>query len=154
MRYYDTARQRPLAPPSRTPSGNRIGAGRMGDHLALSVGIDGDFADRELFAELDQPRLADEIDGRRLAEEIDRGAGGDRMRDGADLVQDRHVERGVANAEHRWPRNRAAGPQVLGMIREAERRTHRRDVFEAKIAALPKLREDFDEIGAQFVDRE
>jgi hypothetical protein len=40
------------------------------------------------------------------------------------------------------------------MISEAERRAHRRDVFEAKIAASLELREDLNEIGAQFVDRE
>ena len=59
----------------------------MGDHLTLSVGIERHFANSEPFAELDQPRLADQINGRGLAEEIDRGAGGDRMRDGADLVK-------------------------------------------------------------------
>src|SRR5277367_6253848 len=126
----------------------------MGDHLALSVRIDGDFADREPLAELDQSRLADQINGRGLAEEIDRGAGGDRMRDGADLTKNRHIERSVANSEHRRSGDRAAGPQVLGMISEAERRAHRRNVFDAKVATLPELRKDFDEIGAQFVDRE
>ena len=58
----------------------------MGDHLAFSVGIERHFANREPFSELDQFRLADQISGRGLAEEIDRGAGRDRMRDGADLV--------------------------------------------------------------------
>src|ERR1700733_9812045 len=113
VRYHDTVSCR-LAPAfarigatdhsgaASTPLWNRIGPGRMGDHLALSVRIDGDFADRE--------PLADQINGRGLAEEIDRGAGGDRMRDGADLSKNRHVERCVANAEHRRSRDRAAGP--------------------------------------------
>jgi hypothetical protein len=61
----------------------------MSDHLALSVGIDCDFANREPFAELDQPRLANQIDGRGLAEDVDRGASRDRMRDGADLSKNR-----------------------------------------------------------------
>ena len=43
---------------------------------------------------------------------------------------------------------------MLGMMDEAHRRAHRRDVFDAKIAVFPELGKDLDEIGAQFVDRE
>src|ERR1700722_6460917 len=126
----------------------------MGDHLTLTVGIERHLANSEPLAKLDQPRLADQINGRGLPEEIDRGAGRDRMCDGADLSKNRHIERGVANSEHRGSGDRAAGPEVLGMISEAERRAHRRNAFEAKIATLPKLWEDLDKIGAQLVDRE
>ena len=62
---------------------NRIGPGRVGDHLALALGIERHFADREPLAELDQSRLADEVGGLGSAQEIDRSAGGDRMRDAA-----------------------------------------------------------------------
>ena len=40
------------------------------------------------------------------------------------------------------------------MMDEAERRGHRRDVLDPEVAALPDLRKDLDEIGAQFVERE
>lgn len=40
------------------------------------------------------------------------------------------------------------------MIDEAQRRGHGRDVFDAKVAALPELRKDLDEIGAQLIERE
>ena len=64
------------------------------------------------------------------------------------LVQDRHVERGVARTPNIvGPEIVLTGPQVPGMIGEAEDGAHRRNVFEAKIAgSTPKLREDLDEI--------
>jgi hypothetical protein len=37
---------------------------------------------------------------------------------------------------------------------EAQRCGHRREVFDPKVAPFPELRENLDEIGAQFVDRE
>ena len=43
-------------------------SGGMGDHLALSIGIERHFANSEPFAELDQFRLTDQINGRGLAE--------------------------------------------------------------------------------------
>src|SRR6185437_17174731 len=46
------------------------------------------------------------------------------------------------------------GPQVSRMMDEAHRGGHRRDVFDAEVAALPELRKDLGEIGAQFLECE
>jgi hypothetical protein len=40
------------------------------------------------------------------------------------------------------------------MISQAQRGGHRPKLLDAKVAALPKLWEDLNEIGVQFVDRE
>jgi hypothetical protein len=40
------------------------------------------------------------------------------------------------------------------MKSEAQRGFHRPELFDAKVAAPPKLREDLDEISGEFVDRE
>ena len=86
----------------------------MGDHLALSFGIERHLANREPLAELDQPCLADEIDGRGFAQEIDRGAGGDRMSDATDLAQDRNEQRRVADANIAGPEMVPPGRKCLG----------------------------------------
>src|SRR5271156_4308033 len=126
----------------------------MGDHVALSLRVERPLADREPLAELDQPGFADEVGRRGLAQEVDRHVGGDRMGDPAELAQDRDIERDVAEREHCWPGNGPAVPQVSRMMDEAQRCGHRREVFDPKVAPFPELREDLDEIGAQFVDGE
>ena len=125
---------------------------RMGDHFALSVGIDRRFANRESFAELDQFRLADQIHRRGLAEEIDRGAGGDRMRTGpiSFKIANRARRR---NAEHRRAGDRAARPQVPGVILRRSVAVIGRSL-RGEDRRSPRTPGNLDEVCSQFVDRE
>ena len=86
---------------------DRIGPGRVRDHVGLARRVERDLADREALAELHQPRSADEVGRRRPAQEVDRDAGGDGELHPADLVRgSRHRARGRQSAN-------IAGPEIV-----------------------------------------
>lgn len=90
---------------------DRGGAGRVADEVGRARRGDEHLADRETAPELEQPALRDEPVAAGPAQDVEAQVRRDRERHGADIGQDRRVEREIGECHHRRTRDSAAGPQ-------------------------------------------
>ncbi len=95
---------------------DRIGPGRMADHVGASFGIDRHVADRESLAELQQAAIGDQVARLGLPQKIEVEARGNRERHGTDMGENRRIEGKVRQRHHGRARDGAAGTQVTLVV--------------------------------------
>ena len=97
----------------------RVGQRGVGHGLVAAVAPDGEVADRQRAAELHQPALAYKVGGLGLAHEVDVEVGRHRRGDRPQPAHDQQVERKIGQPDQGRARDRAAGPQMLLLGRQA-----------------------------------
>lgn len=95
---------------------DRIGPGRVTDHIGTAVRVNRYVADRQTLAQLQEPAIGDEVALLGLPQEVEVQARGDGERHRADMRQDRHVEGEIRQGHHGRPRDRSARSDMTVVV--------------------------------------